>query len=823
MRFRKISSICAVAFLILCSCKQSYVDELSTQYATFSVDGKGFIRQVADNRTGVNYLAEEGASPLLSLYDGKEYIMPTNLKVEGDNWILTFANQSEAVVSKEVKDGYIRLSLVSLSNRDGIDAIAWGPYATKISQYIGETVGVVRDTTFAVGVQALGINTTEGRPHLGDDATGGCYIDPLPGQEVPDDLKDKIGQQTYDINVNEEGDMPAYVRMIRGNAAVARPYGSDIQFFARDWRKEKVIDYIGRRQTVTALDQDFIGSSIALFAAPSSEAVDVIGKIEVGEGLPHPMMNGEWIKKRKLQNPAYMLYEGRSLDNALNYADSCNFNLVHIGDIFKSWGHFDLHTSRFPEGAEQIKAFTDKAKARGIEIGVHTLTMFTSTHDPYVSPVPSDSLAISGSSVLTKEISATDKDIEIESPEFFTYLGETHSAKIGTEIVSYREVTTEKPYKLLDCTRGQFGTKPTAHQAGDKIDKLLNNCYSGLFPDIHLSDVFAKRLAEVCNETGVGLMDFDGYYGGSPTGHGLYGASRFLKQWFDDLDQKGIISCGSSPFHYWWHIYSFMNWGEPWYDNLRQSQVNYRLENQRYFERNLMPGMLGWFKLEQTYRPEDIEWIQARSAAFDAGYLLRVDESIEQSGFKSHLFEAIREWQKVRNNHLLTAAQREKMKNPKNEFHLEKAGDNAWNLYEVTLKGDNVHKYRSVQTGEPLLSKFTFDNPYEKQPVQFYATIKVGDEAGAQITNLQILVEGCAPIQVQEILKAGDKLYCDGNSVYVCDEYWKPRKSFAVSETTAWGKGKNNVTVQCDFSSSKAPSVEVEFKSLGNKESITGR
>ena len=96
----------------------------------------------------VNCLAEEGASPLLSLYDGKEYIMPTNLKVEGDKWVLTFANQSEAVVSKEVKDGYIRLVLVSLSNRDRIDAIAWGPYATNISQYIGETVGVVRDTTF---------------------------------------------------------------------------------------------------------------------------------------------------------------------------------------------------------------------------------------------------------------------------------------------------------------------------------------------------------------------------------------------------------------------------------------------------------------------------------------------------------------------------------------------------------------------------------------------------------------------------------------------------------------------------------------------------
>ncbi len=111
-----------------------------------------------------------------------------------------------------------------------------------------------------------------------------------------------------------------------------------------------------RRQTVTALDQDFIGSSIALFAAPSSEAVDVIGKIEVGEGLPHPMMNGEWIKT-EAQNPAYMLYEGRSLDNALNYADSCNFNLVHIGDIFKSWGHFDLHTLVFRREQSKLKLY----------------------------------------------------------------------------------------------------------------------------------------------------------------------------------------------------------------------------------------------------------------------------------------------------------------------------------------------------------------------------------------------------------------------------------------------------------------------------------
>ncbi len=820
MKLLNTNNICKVAVLcMLCSCKHSYVDGLSTQYADFRIDKKGFICEVVDKRTQVNYLVRETVSPLLSLYDGEQYIKPVNLKVETDKWILTFENQSEAVISREVKDTYIRLSLVSLSNRDQIEAVAWGPYATTISQYIGETVGVVRDTVFSVGIQALDLYTTEGRPHWGDDAYGGSYIDPLPGQQVPEEIKERAGEKIDFINVNETGDMPDYVRIWRGRAAIKRSYGSDIQFFARDWRRERITDLYGRKQKIAAVDQDYIGSSIALFAAPVSHVLDVIEQIELGENLPHPTINGEWIKRQDLPNPAYMLYEGSSLDNALDYADSCQFTLVHIGDIFKNWGHFDLHTSRFPEGAKQIKAYTDKARERGIAIGVHTLTMFTSQHDPYVTPIPSDSLCIAGSSVLSQDINAIDREIVIDSPHFFVYTGPTRTAKIGKELIAYREVTKTSPYKLIDCIRGQFGTKPASHKAGDKIDKLVNDDYSGFFPDINLQDKYADRLAEVCKETGIGLMDFDGYGGGSPTGHGCFGASRFAERWYENLD-KYVITCGAGTFHYYWHIYSFMNWGEPWYDNLRESQVNYRLENQRYFERNLMPGMLGWFKLEPTYRPEDIEWIQARSAAFNAGYLLRVDESIEHNGFKSRLFEAIREWQKIRNSHLLTAAQREKMKNPKNEFHLERTGANTWNLYEVTLKGDNIHQFRLVQSGEPLLSKFAFDNPYEEQAVQFYATILPEKEKDGKINKLQILVEGNAPIEIPVELKAGDKIYSDGKRVYVCDAYWRVLSEYPLSAPVRWNKGHNKVSVQCDFSSSNAPFVNIEFKALGNKERI---
>ena len=814
-------------FIITCcivaSCIVANAVTLTTRYAEFRIDKKGFITHIIDPGSGINYVPDGTPSPLMKLYTGGEnYVLPVKLQAKGNDWQLKFENGAVAHLKCLVKGEYLFLKIEKLTNRQGVEAVTWGPYATTLSKYIGETVGVVRDGKFAIGVQPLNIVTTEGVPHLGDDATGGFFVLPLPGEKVDPEYRDRIGEQVADIDVNRTGDLPEGVRQLRGNAAVVRPYGSDVQFFARDWRTARTIDLYSRRQHIVALDVDFIGSSIALFASPDAAALDVIGNIEVAEGLPHPTINGEWIKKRKGLNPAYMLYEGCSLDNALNYADSCQFNLVHIGDVFKSWGHFDLHTGRFPNGAADIKRFTDKARSRGIEIGVHTLTMFTSTSDPYVSPAACDQLAISGSSNITKAISATDTEIEVASPEFFTYLGETHSAKIGTEIVSYRAISKDAPYRLLDCTRGQFGTKPQAHAAGTKIDKLVNNCYHGFFPDINLQQVMAHRLAEVCNETGIGLMDFDGYYGGSPTGHGILGSAMFAKKWYEDLN-KGMINCGSSVYNYYWHIYSFMNWGEPWYNDLRQSQVLYRLENQRYFERNLMKGMLGWFKLEQTYRPEDIEWIQARSAGFDAGYLLRVDESVEKNGFKSQHFEAIRQWQKVRKGDYFTAEQREALKNPKNEFHLSAIDQNHWSLKSVTLKGGNRHKYRMVQTGEPLLSRYTFHNPYEAQPIQFYAYVEGGENTEGTISNVVLQVEGAAAVEVPVALKAGDRIYSDGKNIFVCNHTWQHKTSYPLPATALWSDGDNNLTIACDFSSANAPAIRFEFKALGNEQIISAR
>jgi hypothetical protein len=666
---KPISLILFFVLISLLSCsdndKKIYQE---TTYLKIGINQKGDICNLIDKRMQVDYSPEGHPSPLLSLYKDSAYIVPDRFEFDSSthNIRLHFPNGSEATVKIDNRKDYLRFKLLSLIPRNGIEAIVWGPYSTTIKQSIGETVCLVRDSGFAIGLQALNINTIEGVPDDGDDAGEGEVIDPLPGQHVPDSLKNRIGQRV-NINVNKAGDIPSYIRIYRGSGAVKTAYGSILQLFSRDRRKPRTIGSGVHIQQVLPVDVDFIGSSIAMFGCPQSRALDVIGEIETREGLPHPMLNGVWVKKSKIPGEAYMMYEGNRVDSAFSYAKACGLKLIHLGNVFKSWGHFGLKTARFPKGADSIRKAVAEVAKEGISLGVHTLTMFTTTNDSYVTPVPSDSLCKTGSSVLTKAIGEKDSVIYIKSPVFFLNNNGTHTVKIGKELVNYRNVSESRPWRLNGCVRGTFGTKVSSHPAGATIDKLLNDDYGGFFPNIYLQNHYAKRLAEVCNKTGIGLMDFDGFGGGSPTGQGCYGAAKFIGTWYKNLDHY-VLTCGAGTFHYYWHIYAFMNWGEPWYNDLRHSQINYRLENQRYFSRNLMPHMLGWFVAGADYRPEDIEWIQARSAGFDAGYLLRIGDDIDKNGFKDQLFSLIRQWQKARNENAFTSAQKKSYKTLKMNF-----------------------------------------------------------------------------------------------------------------------------------------------------------
>jgi len=794
-----------------------------------SIDSEGNITGLVDIATGTDYHPEGIKSPLLTLYENDTIII-TPLSIDYDEVksliTLTYPNGSVASVRFDNISKYLRFELFSLEPRNSVSCVGWGPYALTLEKYIGENICVVRDESFAIGMQGLEVNTIEGLPteNMLDNSRVYSIVEPLPGQVVPDSIKSKIGESIY-INVNEQGDMPEYVRMYRGTAAVKKEYGSELRLYSRDRRKTRIAGEPGNEISVEGIDVDFIGTGIAFFGAPEPKTLDYISAIELGEGLPHPMLDGKWIKNHDRRGEAYMMM-GMNVANienakkALEYAKLCGFKMIHIGDFFKNWGHFDINTKAFPKGEESIKELVEMAAKEDVLLGVHTLTMFTTTHDPYVSPVPSEYLAKTGATKLSKDISADDEVIYIEDPIFFRNPGRNHAVKIGKEIIRYEELSSEKPWRLLDCIRGAYKTEASTHNAGVLAEKLVGNVYNGFYPDLELQEKYALRLAEICNKTGMGLMDFDGFGGGSPTGHGAYGSAKFIETYAKHLN-KYPINCGSSTFHYYWHFYMRMNWGEPWYDNLRESQVNYRLENQRYFKRNLMPGMLGWFSFNSSYRPEDVEWIQARSAGFNAGYLLRVDaKNVEANGFKDAHFASIKEWQAARKAKAFTEDQIKRLQNPKNEFHLEKVNDSEWKLYSLKLNSGYFHRFRDVQEGEPLVSKWKYSNPYDNQAMQFYMTIKAGEDgANGTISNLKIEVNNYSELIIEESLIPNERLYCNGKKVYLCDGGWKVKKELVVKKIPKVNKGENTLVVMCDFKGDY-PVIEVDLKTVSEAEVV---
>ena len=168
-----------------------------------------------------------------------------------------------------------------------------------------------------------------------------------------------------------------------------------------------------------------------------------------------------------------------------------------------------------------------------------------------------------------------------------------------------------------------------------------------------------------------------------------------MTRWSPEL--RGQINDASNPGHFNWHIYTRMNWGEPWYAGFRESQTLYRFKNQLHFERNLMPRMLGWFALRPDTSIEDAEWLLARAAGFDAGFALAASlastaqleadpdsaDAAKQFGATPAILAAIKQWETARMAGAFPAGAKARLRDNTREFHLQPAGPGQWDLFEV--------------------------------------------------------------------------------------------------------------------------------------------
>jgi len=772
------------------------------------ITAEGRIGSFRDRDTGREYLPAGVPASLLSLRVEGKYMDPIEAGLEGNGELLrlTYEEGLEALVRIETRATHATFELEAVTGPPEVELAVWGPFPTTIDETIGETVGVVRGESFAMGIQGLNPKTLGGFPWNENDA--------MPQLDIFEsgDFSD----------LSEEGKRHVLYRV---EAAKPDTFGSTLQAYTRNRNVERVISNWGHERYLARpfSDGGVIGSKIALFGCPVDEALATVGAIEVAEGLPHPLIDRQWGKQARSAGAAYVImpFSESTIQDAVDVTLRAGLRYLYHPEPFETWGHFRLGPD-FPSGIEGLQRAVALAEAQGVHVGIHTLSNFITTNDPYVTPEPDPRLAHVGNTFLAEDLPAADREIRIQEPGFFNQFGNNHlrAAVVGQEIVRYRTVSESPPWTLLDVERGAFGTRPQAHAAGDTIGKLADHGYRVFLTDPELGREMATTLANLFNRTGLRQISFDGLEGNRSTGMGNYGEILFTKAWYDALNEEirgHYIADASRTSHFFWHIFSRMNWGEPWYAGFRESQTEYRLKNQAYFRRNMIPGMLGWFRMQPETSVEDIEWMLARSAAFDAGYSFVTSfEALEENGRSPEILDLIGRWEEARMVNAFSPEQKTRMEDIANEFHLEEEGGEGWTLVQIHPQVLRMED-RERQPGEPSHLTLEFENPGPAQALPFMLTV-----SGCAASEIRLEVDGVRGLALPVGLSAGETLvYGGGGEAVVYSAQWWARESMELDDS-AWEvePGVHEVLMDAELGGGEGCALRLELRPEGQPESV---
>lgn len=715
--------------------------DFNTKYFKITLNSKGFVTSMENTTVKPNreFSIERKPSPLMCLFDSKNdiYYEPQKARYDkaGKAITLNYKNGSVAKVEITSHNKYLKLTLKSLTQGNGIDDIQWGSFYTNITNLFGEVIGVARDTSFdvnyAIGVLALNDITTGGSSDTEGDAAPFQYIIHSPDTKLyplPDSLNEG---QLFPIGGDGISDVAfysheeEYFRILYGKSAFIDNQGrAYITYHASDRTKERNIQFslipfletnTPNHQVVQALPGvDYIESSIALWGSPDSTALlDVIQEIVLSEGLPYPTINGKWVKDPARYIPDVST-SGALYDSTIAYTSRLGFKAIHANDLpmykpnrrdegFIDGKDFEIKPFKFSSGNKSHKEFAEISNSKEILLGRHTINTALAPGTKDVCPIPNDSLCYQQKRILVRDISATDTLIEVNDP---TYLDEIASweghcpslnmIKIGDELIHYLGVSEKPPHVLQNVTRGYWDTNSGNHQKGDTIYKLQVTIvygYEGLIPNIFLQDRIAEYYADVSHINKIHFMDLDGQEFLFNQGHGYYSAKRYFRKMFERAALHKIpylritgatLSEGSWHYQSVWNVGGGKNmydvearkWGTTTSEGKDLRDVAYS---------NYFPATFGInFGINDNSAVQDFEHVQAISVGVGATYMLLLNQKdVESCPQKAGIFKAIRTWENARAANAFPSNVKKLLANPKMDWTLEELDKNKWKLYEL--------------------------------------------------------------------------------------------------------------------------------------------
>ncbi len=504
-----------------------------------------------------------------------------------------------------------------------------------------------------------------------------------------------------------------------------------------------------------------IGAKVALLAGPSEGMLNLIGEMEVKQGLPHPTLGGEWGKTSREIQKSYLFvdFTESNIDRVIGLAKAGGFSYIlnYGGTWATSNGKYEVNTRNFPNGLPGLKAVMDKIHAAGLKGGAHVLAGGVDYKNAYVTPVPDPRLTRDDMRILAKDLGVSDATLSLTtSPEGLPTI-ESYSISTGKslviddEIINYENLRTDPPFALEGCTRGAYGTKASYHRAGSRVyhlskrwDMFVVNADSDLLPEV------AQNVADVINTCGFDQIYFDGLDSVERNGPFFYYLGKLVQETTKRFNREVIVQ-GSNLAHFNWHNFSRLYTidrielnPKRWVDyHCSQRMVNAR--------NNLMPAELGWFgyfldapDCEST-TPDVIEYLLAKTIGWSVPWSLETTTHVlEGHGRTAEALALSKIYEELRLRNYFSDRIKEVLRTPKQDFKLVEKSAGSWQLLPIDYGPPQL-----VDLQGKTASRFTYDNRFQEQPLKFRIKVRpapaaYGDKGNRVLMDPEHTPEGMA-------------------------------------------------------------------------------
>ncbi len=475
------------------------------------------------------------------------------------------------------------------------------------------------------------------------------------------------------------------------------------------------------------------GAGAALITCSTDKLLDNIAAVENDFNLPH----GVDSRRNKLYNASYYWSADVTpvnVDQHIRYARQGGFRAMLIyypsfleSNGYRLLGNYDNWRPEYPNGKEDLRKMLNKIKEAGIVPGVHFLHSHIGRDSKYVTPVLDHRLNLLKIFTLAKPLGKGDTTIYVEqNPENSTMAEGRRVLKLGSELISYSDYTTVRPYKFTGCVRGIDETTVNSQPAGymfgilDVSEFGATSIYIDQNSD--LQDEIAEKIAGIYN-TGFEFMYFDGSEGVNPPF--WYHVANAQYRVFSRLKPEPVFAEGAAKTHFSWHMLTGGNAFDIFSpETLKEETRKHPFREAPRMKNNftrLNFGWLGyWVPDDKTVgtQPDMLEYVTSRAAAWDCPVSLQTSfESFARHARTADNLEVMKRWEDVRAMGWLTGEQKKMLQNGSREHILLINEKKEFELVPYDQIQDVVGGSREIRA-------FTFSRNNEQYAVYWHISGK---------------------------------------------------------------------------------------------------